>query len=69
MDLSFTPLGRERRRVAASPDLAMMLAGVSARQAASPTARAQQHLGVSIPALAASFHSEVSDLLVTRKPE
>jgi hypothetical protein len=68
LDLSFSSLGRERRRFVALPDLAMMLAGIAAHQAASPTARAQNSLVTPIPAMIASFNAEVAALLMARQP-
>jgi hypothetical protein len=67
VDLSFSPLGRERRRFVATPDLAMMLAGVAAHQAASPTACAQNDLIPASPDALASFNGEVATLLTDRQ--
>lgn len=67
MDLSFSPLGRERRRFVAMPDLAMMLAGVAASQAASPTACAQNDLIPAAPESLASFNGDVAALLTERQ--
>jgi len=67
VDLSFSSLGRERRRFVAMPDLAMMLAGVAAHQAASPTACAQNDLIPAAPETLASFNGEVAALLTDRQ--
>ena len=68
LDLSFSSLGRERRRFVAMPDLAMMMAGIAAHQAASPTARAQNNLVAPLPATIASFNADVAALLMGRQP-
>lgn len=49
MDLSFIRTERDTAVTALPTELAVLLVGVSARQSASPTARAQVHLGMSIP--------------------
>lgn len=50
MDLSFARLDRDFAVTAMPTELAVLLVGVAARQAASPTARAQAGLTVSRPA-------------------
>jgi hypothetical protein len=49
VDLSFARLERDVAVTAMPTELAVLLVGVAARQAASPTARAQARLGVSAP--------------------
>lgn len=49
------------------PDLAMMLAGVAAHQAASPTAHAQNRLIPELPLAVASFNAEVAVQLSERQ--
>ena len=58
MDLSFARLDRDVAVTAMPIELAILLVGVAARQAASPTARAQARLGVTLPvdALMAPIH-------------
>lgn len=50
MDLSFARLDRDFAVTAMPTELAVLLVGVSARQAASPTARMQARLSVIKPA-------------------
>ena len=58
MDLSFARLERDVAVTAMPTELAVLLVGVAARQASSPTARAQARLGVCAPvdALLAPLH-------------
>ena len=58
MDLSFARLDRDFAVTAMPTELAVLLVGVAARQAASPTARVQARLMVSTPldALLAPAH-------------
>ena len=58
MDLSFARLDRTVAVTAMPTELAVLFVGVAARQAASPTARAQARLAVSLPvhALLAPVH-------------
>ena len=58
VDLSFARLERDVAVTAMPTELAVLLVGVAARQAASPTARAQQGLVVAAPleALLAPAH-------------
>lgn len=50
MDLSFARLERDVAVTAMPTELAVLLVGVAARQAASPTARSQARLALSAPA-------------------
>ncbi|MCW3835001.1 hypothetical protein ACFQ1E_01925 [Sphingomonas canadensis] len=50
MDLSFARLERDVAITAMPTELAVLLVGVAARQAASPTARVQARLMISTPA-------------------
>ena len=50
MDLSFARLDRDVAVTAMPTELAVLLVGVAARQAASPTARAQARLAFTAPA-------------------
>ena len=52
MDLSFARLDRDFAVTAMPTELAVLLVGVAARQAASPTARAQARLMVTTPMVA-----------------
>ena len=54
MDLSFPRFEADARVTALPPDLAVILVGVAARQAASPTALAQMRLGF-LPVAASLF--------------
>ena len=58
MDLSFARLDRDVAVTAMPIELAVLLVGVAARQAASPTARVQARLGIQAPveALLAPLH-------------
>lgn len=58
MDLSFARLDRDVAVTAMPIELAILLVGVAARQAASPTACAQARLGMALPgdALLAPIH-------------
>lgn len=58
MDLSFARLERDIAATALPTELAVLLVGVAARQAASPTAREQARLMISAPidALLAPVH-------------
>ncbi len=58
MDLSFARLDRDFAVTAMPTELAVLLVGIAARQAASPTARAQAKLMVTTPmeALLAPVH-------------
>ena len=58
MDLSFARLDRDFAVTAMPTELAVLLVGIAARQAASPTARAQARLLVTTPmeALLAPVH-------------
>ena len=58
MDLSFARLDRDVAVTAMPTELAVLLVGVAARQAASPTARAQARLALMAPvdALLAPVH-------------
>ena len=58
MDLSFARLERDVAVTAMPTELAVLLVGVAARQAASPTARAQARLAAAAPveALLAPVH-------------
>jgi hypothetical protein len=58
VDLSFARADRDVAVTAMPIELAILLVGVAARQAASPTARAQARLGVALPvdALLAPIH-------------
>jgi hypothetical protein len=58
VDLSFARLDRDVAVTAMPIELAILLVGVAARQAASPTAVAQARLGVALPvdALLAPIH-------------
>ena len=49
MDLSFARLDRDFAVTAMPTELAVLLVGVAARQAASPTARVQARIGVAAP--------------------
>ena len=49
LDLSFARLDRDVAVTAMPIELAILFVGVAARQAASPTARAQARLAVSLP--------------------
>jgi hypothetical protein len=49
VDLSFARLDRDFAVTAMPTELAVLLVGVAARQAASPTARVQARIGVSAP--------------------
>jgi hypothetical protein len=63
VDLSFARLDRETAAIALPTELAVLMVGIAARQAASPTARAQARLDLVTPGeallapLDASFHS------------
>jgi hypothetical protein len=50
VDLSFAKLGRDVAVTAMPTELAVLFVGVVARQAASPTARAQARLAAAMPA-------------------
>ena len=75
MDLSFARFDQNSHVTALPSDLAVMLVGVAARQAASPTAMVQVH--VERPRLSDSlfaplhgaFNLAVAALLTTRKVE
>ncbi len=62
MDLSFARLDRDCTAVVLPTELAVLMVGIAARQAASPTARAQARLDLVTPGeallapLQASFH-------------
>jgi hypothetical protein len=69
VDLSFARLDRDFAVTAMPTELAVLLVGVAARQASSPTARAQSRLDLVTPAeallapLHASFHRAVAAAL------
>ena len=75
MDLSFARLERDVAVTAMPTELAVLLVGVAARQAASPTARAQARLALVAPVeqlLApahGAFHSLAALALTRRKEE
>jgi hypothetical protein len=50
VDLSFARLDRDTAITAMPIELAILFVGVAARQAASPTARAQARLAMALPA-------------------
>jgi hypothetical protein len=66
VDLSFARLDRDWAAVAMPTELAVLMVGIAARQAASPTARAQARLDLMKPGEAllapmhASFHRAVA---------
>lgn len=75
MDLSFAHVRRDRAVTALPTELAVLMVGVAARQAASPTARAQARIeqarGVA-PLLApadGSFDSQAAGMLAARSQE
>ena len=69
MDLSFARFEQDATVTVLPPDLAVLLVGVAARQAASPTALVQTRLERAIPADAlfapahGAFNIAVADLL------
>lgn len=71
MDLSFARLDRDVAVTAMPTELAVLLVGVAARQAASPTARAQAQLALAAPVEAllapghGAFHRDAA-LALTR---
>lgn len=75
MDLSFARLDRDVAVTAMPTELAVLLVGVAARQAASPTASAQTRLAMTAPAemlLApahGAFHRAAARALTRRKEE
>ena len=75
MDLSFARLDRDVAVTAMPTELAVLLVGVAARQAASPTARAQARLGVRAPVdallgpLHGAFHRAAALALTRRQQE
>ncbi|MEP9358729.1 hypothetical protein [Sphingomonas sp. KR3-1] len=75
MDLSFARLERDVAVTAMPTELAVLLVGVAARQAASPTARAQARLGLIAPVeqlLApahGAFHASAAHALARRQEE
>ena len=75
MDLSFARLDRDFAVTAMPTELAVLLVGVAARQAASPTARAQAGLTVSAPAdlllapIHGAFHALVAGTLTRWQQE
>ena len=75
MDLSFARMDREVAVTAMPIELAVLLVGVAARQAASPTARAQARLAIAAPvdALLApmhgAFHRAVARALIRWQQE
>ena len=77
MDLSFLRFEPDARVTALPPDLAVMLVGVVARQATSPTAMIQARLAPSDAAIAApwfapahgAFNLAMAQLLTTWKQE
>ncbi|HVJ02695.1 MAG TPA: hypothetical protein VM662_10965 [Sphingomonas sp.] len=75
MDLSFARLDRDVAVTALPTDLAVLLVGVAARQAASPTACTQARLDVPAaadPLLApehGAFHGPAAAALTRRKQE
>lgn len=75
MDLSFARLDRDVAVTAMPTELAVLLVGVAARQAASPTARVQARIGSAAPAdtlLAPGhgcFHREAAWTLEGRQQE
>ena len=75
MDLSFARLDRDVAVTAMPTELAVLLVGVAARQAASPTACAQTRLALKAPvdALLApahgSFHRAAAVMMTRRQKE
>lgn len=75
MDLSFARLDRDVAVTAMPTELAVLLVGVAARQAASPTACAQTRLALAAPAdllLApahGAFHRAAARALTRRQEE
>ena len=75
MDLSFARLDRHFAITAMPTELAVLLVGVAARQAASPTARAQALLGTVVPVelllapVHGAFHAVVADTLTRWQQE
>lgn len=74
MDLSFARLDRDVAVTAMPTELAVLLVGVAARQAASPTAYAQTRLALAAPAeaLLAPAHgafNRAAALALTRRQE
>ncbi|MBQ1498029.1 hypothetical protein ACQKOH_05435 [Sphingomonas sp. NPDC092331] len=75
MDLSFARLERDVAVTAMPTELAVLLVGVAARQAASPTARAQARLALIAPVeqlLApahGAFHGLAARALTRRREE
>ncbi len=72
MDLSFT-FDRHACVTAIEPDLAVLMVGIAARQAASPTARAQSRLAQTAIARAllapmdGAFNTAASNLITDRR--
>jgi hypothetical protein len=74
MDLSFARFEHDAPLVTLPPDLAVMMVGIAARQAASPTAMYQSHL---LPPVAedlfapahGAFNVAVAAALVSRQEE
>ncbi len=75
MDLSFARLDRDFAVTAMPTELAVLLVGVAARQAASPTARVQARIGVIAPAdvllapVHGAFHALAAAALTRRQQE
>lgn len=75
MDLSFARLERDVAITAMPTELAVLLVGVAARQAASPTARAQARLALSAPVeqllapVHGAFHRAAALALARRREE
>jgi hypothetical protein len=75
VDLSFARLDRDVAVTAMPTELAVLLVGVAARQAASPTARAQARLAIAAPVdtllapIHGTFHRAVAAALRRWKQE
>ena len=75
MDLSFPRFEHDARVTALPPDLAVMLVGIAARQACSPTARVQARLSTSLSGSSrfaptdGTFNQEMAALLTGWKEE
>lgn len=75
MDLSFARLERDVAVTALPTELAVLMVGVAARQAASPTARVQARIAAVGPSDSllspahCAFHAETARLLMHRRKE